>query len=126
MANVVDTVTLMATPTDGNAMVSAVTLGGAAIADGDFSDGITVPGLLAGANEIVLTVTAENAATQQHTLTVTRTPPPPSAPPTGDDLVSNTRSRRRPLRASRWVRLPVAAPVWRRSALPPAATRPAI
>ena len=90
VANAVTSVTLTATLSDSNATVSIVTLGGTAIADGDFSDGITVSGLLAGANEIVLTVTAENADTRDYTLTVTRTPPPPSAPPTGDDLVSNT------------------------------------
>ena len=76
VGNAVDTVTLMATPTDGNATVSAVTLGGAAIADGDFSDGITVPSLLVDDNTIVVTVTAQDTTTElDYTVTVTRRAP---------------------------------------------------
>ena len=65
--------TLTATPTDDGASVSAVTLGGTAIADTDFTDGITVPSLVEGANVIVVTVTAEDGSTEQtYTVTVTR------------------------------------------------------
>ena len=73
MGNAVTTVTLTATPTDDGASVSAVTLGGTAIADTDFTDGITVPSLVEGANVIVVTVTAEDGSTEQtYTVTVTR------------------------------------------------------
>ena len=73
VANTVETVTLTATPTHTGASVSAVTLGGTAIADTDFSDGITVPDLDDGDNVIVVTVTAEDGSTtQDYTLTVTR------------------------------------------------------
>ena len=64
MGNAVTTVTLTATPTDDGASVSAVTLGGTAIADTDFTDGITVPSLVEGANVIVVTVTAEDGSTE--------------------------------------------------------------
>ena len=67
----VTTVTLTAMTTDDGASVSAVTLNGTAIADRDFTDGITVPSLLAGANGIVVTVTAENGDTRTYTVTVT-------------------------------------------------------
>ena len=70
--NAVTSVTLTATPNDSDASVTAVTLGGTAIADTDFTDGIAVPSLVAGANEIVVTVTAEDGAMQTYTVTVTR------------------------------------------------------
>ena len=57
VGNAVTTVTLTATVNDDGAEVSGVTLGGTAIADSDFTDGITVPSLIAGDNEIVVTVT---------------------------------------------------------------------
>ncbi|WP_428098640.1 fibronectin type III domain-containing protein [Candidatus Rariloculus sp.] len=72
VGNAVTTVTLTAEPTHSGASVSAVTLGGIAIADTDFTDGITVPSLLEGANVIVVTVTAEDGSTESHTVTVTR------------------------------------------------------
>ena len=73
VANAVDEVTLTATLNHDNAEVSGVTLGGTAIADTDFSDGITVPSLVVGDNEIIVTVTAEDpTATQTYTVTVTR------------------------------------------------------
>ena len=72
VGNAVTTVTLTATVNDDGAAVSGVTLGGTAIADTDFTDGITVPSLIAGDNEIVVTVTAEDATTQTYTITVTR------------------------------------------------------
>ena len=73
VANAVDEVTLTATLNDDSAEVSGVTLGGTAIADTDFSDGITVPSLVVGDNEIIVTVTAEDpTATQTYTVTVTR------------------------------------------------------
>ena len=80
VGNAVTTVTLTATPTDTGASVSAVTLGGTAIADRDFTDGITVPSLAEGDNVIVVTVTAEDGTKETHTVTVTRAallPPPP-------------------------------------------------
>ena len=69
-----DDATLSAlTVNDDGAEVSGVTLGGTAIADSDLTDGITVPSLIAGDNEIVVTVTAEDdATTQTYTVTVTR------------------------------------------------------
>ena len=78
--NEVDEVTLTATVNEAGAAVSAVTLGGTAIADSDFTDGITVPSLVVGDNEIVVTVTAGVVtSTQAYTVTVTRltdtTPP---------------------------------------------------
>ena len=73
VGNAVTTVTLTATPTHTGASVSAVTLGGIAIADPFFTDGIKVPSLDVGANEIVVTVTAEDGSTTQtYTVTVTR------------------------------------------------------
>ena len=74
VTNAVDEVTLTATPTHTGASVSAVTLGGTAIIDTDFTDGITVPSLVeAPPNTIVVTVTAEDGSTTQpYTVTVTR------------------------------------------------------
>ena len=73
VANAVTTVRLTAMTTDDGASVSAVTLSGTAIADTDFTDGITVPSLLVGDNDIVVTVTAEDgSATETYTVTVTR------------------------------------------------------
>ena len=73
MGNAVTTVTLSATTNHTGAMVSAVTLGGNAIADNDFTDGITVPSLAVDANAIVVTVIAEDGtATESYTVTVTR------------------------------------------------------
>ena len=64
VGNAVTTVTLTATVNDDGAEVSGVTLGGTAIADSDFTDGITVPSL---------TVTAEDdSTTLTYTVTVTR------------------------------------------------------
>ena len=73
VGNAVTTVTLTATPTHTGAEVSAVTLGGSAIADTVFTDGITVPSLVeGGANVIVVTVTAEDGTTMQtYTVTIT-------------------------------------------------------
>ena len=68
----VDEVTLTATVNDDGAEVSGVTLGGAAITDTDFTDGITVTSLVEGDNVIVVTVTAEDTTTQTYTITVTR------------------------------------------------------
>ena len=69
----VTTVTLTATTTDSGATVTAVTLNLTAIADTDFTDGIEVPSLLAGENEIVVTVrAADRPTTQTYTVTVTR------------------------------------------------------
>ena len=68
----VDEVTLTATVNDDGAEVSGVTLGGTAITDTDFTDGITVPSLVEGDNVIVVTVTAEDTTTQPYTITVTR------------------------------------------------------
>ena len=75
----VTTVTLTAMKTDDGASVSGVTLNGNAIADSDFTNGITVPSLLVGDNDIVVTVTAENGASQTYTVTVTRTNSAPTA-----------------------------------------------
>ena len=73
VGNAVTTVTLSATTNHTGAMVSAVTLGGNAIADNDFTDGITVPSLAVDANAIVVTVIAEDGtATESYTVTVTR------------------------------------------------------
>ena len=73
VGNAVEEVTLTATPTHTGASVSAVTLGGTAIADTDFTDGITVPSLAEGDNVIVVTVTAEDGSTTEtYTVTVTR------------------------------------------------------
>ena len=73
VGNAVEEVTLTATPTHTGASVSAVTLGGTAIADTDFTDGITVPSLVEGENVIVVTVTAEDGSTTEtYMVTVTR------------------------------------------------------
>ena len=83
VGNAVTTVTLTATVNNSNASVTGVTLDGTAIADTDFSDGITVPSLAEDDNEIVVTVTAENNSIQDYTVTVSRarrrttTPTPP-------------------------------------------------
>ena len=79
VAKAVTTVTLTAMKTDDGASVSGVTLNGNAIADSDFTNGITVPSLLVGDNDIVVTVTAENGASQTYTVTVTRTNSAPTA-----------------------------------------------
>ena len=76
--NAITTVTLSATVTHTGAEVTGVTLAGTAIADTDFTNGITVPSLVDGDNEIVVTVTAEDDTnTQDYTVTVTREPPLP-------------------------------------------------
>ena len=81
VGNAVTTVTLTATPTHTGASVTAVTLGGTAITDTDFTDGITVPSLAEGDNEIVVTVTAEDgSATETYMVTVTRAATVPGAP----------------------------------------------
>ena len=72
VGNAVTTVTLSDTLNDDTAEITGVTLGGTAIADTDLTDGITVPSLLVGDNEIVVTVTAEDASTETYTVTVTR------------------------------------------------------
>ena len=73
VATTVDEVTLSATVNQAGASVRAVTLNGTAITDSDFTDGITVSGLLVGGNEIVVTVTAEDtSSTRTYTVTVTR------------------------------------------------------
>ena len=64
VGNAVTTVTLTATVNNSSASVTGVTLGGTAIADTDFSDGITVPSLAEDDNEIVVTVTPESGATK--------------------------------------------------------------
>ena len=82
VANDVDEVTLSATANGAGASVSGVTLNGTAITDDDFTDGIMVPSLLAGDNEIVLTVTAEDTSTTQtYTVTVTRAATPAGCEP---------------------------------------------
>ena len=78
--NAVTTVTLTAMTTDDGASVSAVTLDGTAIADTDFTDGITVPSLLVGDNVIAVAVTAENGAIRPYTVTVTRADDDTAAP----------------------------------------------
>ena len=80
VGNAVATVTLTAMVNHAGASVSAVTLAGAAIDDHDFADGITVSSLLVGGNEIVVTVTAENGATQTYTVTVSRATTAATAP----------------------------------------------
>ena len=85
VAHAVDEVTLSATVNHAGASVSAVTLNGTAVADSDFTDGITVPGLLAGGNEIVVTVTVgDTSATRTYTVTVTAN----TAPTALDALVT--------------------------------------
>ena len=75
--NAITTVTLTATVNDDDAEITAVTLAGTAIADTDFTDGIAVPSLVVGDNEIVVTATAEDASIQDYTVTVTRHSTPP-------------------------------------------------
>ena len=85
VATAVDEVTLSATVNHAGASVSAVTLNGTAVADSDFTDGITVSGLLAGGNDIVVTVTAEDTSTTRtYTVTVTAN----TAPTALDALVT--------------------------------------
>ena len=73
VGNGVTSVTLTATPNHTGGSVTGVTLGGTAIADTDFTNGITVPSLVEGDNVIVVTVTAEDTSTQAYTVTVTVT-----------------------------------------------------
>ena len=98
VGNAVDEVTLTATVNHSGAEVSGVTLGGTVIADADFTDGITVPWLIVGDNEIVVTVTAaDDATTQAHTVTVTRAAAnsAPTFPTTTADRDQSPRTRRR-------------------------------
>ena len=90
VGNAVTTVTLTAMTTANDASVSAVTLNGTAIADVDFTDGITVSPLLVGDNEIVVTVTAENGDTRTYTLTVTRQAAVDNTAPTASDASVTT------------------------------------
>ena len=69
----VTSVTLTGTKSYGGAEVSGVTLAGTAITDDDFTDGITVPSLVAGDNLVEVTVTAEDGTTVLiYQITVTR------------------------------------------------------
>ena len=89
VASTVSQVTLTAVTTDDGASVSAVTLDGNAIADDDFSDGITVPSLVVGNNAIVVTVTAEDGvSTRTYMVTVTRTAA--NDPATGAPTITGT------------------------------------
>ena len=73
VATTVDEVTLSATVNHAGASVRAVTLNGTAVADSDFTDGITVSGLLVGGNDIVVAVTAQDtSSTRTYAVTVTR------------------------------------------------------
>ena len=72
VANATTTVTLTVTVNDAGARVTGVTLGGTAVSDDEFIDGITIPSLVEGDNAIVVTVTAEDASTQDYTVTVSR------------------------------------------------------
>ena len=72
VANATTTVTLTVTVNDAGARVTRVTLGGTAVSDDEFIDGITIPSLVEGDNVIVVTVTAEDASTQDYTVTVSR------------------------------------------------------
>ena len=72
VGNATTTVTLTATVNHPGASVTGVTLGGTAVADDEFFDGITIPSLVEGDNVIVVTVTAEDASTQDYSVTVTR------------------------------------------------------
>ena len=85
VGNAVTTVTLTATVNQAGASVSAVTLDGTAIADSNFTDGIRVPSLRVGDNGIVVTVTAENGATETYTVTVARTAAVGNTAPTASD-----------------------------------------
>ena len=90
VGNAVTTVTLTAMTTDNDASVSAVTLNGTAIADVEFTDGITVSPLLVGDNGIDVTVTAENGDTRTYTLTVTRQAAVDNTAPTASDASVTT------------------------------------
>ena len=69
----VSSVTQTGTKSYGGAEVSGVTLDGTAITDDDFTDGITVPSLVAGDNLVEVTVTAEDGSTVLiYQITVTR------------------------------------------------------
>ena len=58
--------------------------------DTDFSNGITVPSLVVGDNEIIITVTAEDeATTQAYTVTVTRAAPTAPGAPTNLRATAN-------------------------------------
>ena len=72
VGNSIDEVTLDATTNDVNSEITDVTLNGTAVADSDFSDGITVPSLAEGNNVIVVTVTAGDSSTQLYTISVRR------------------------------------------------------
>ena len=72
----IDTVTLTATVNHSGASVTRVLLKGNDIVDTDFSDGITVPSLVEGANAISVIVTAEDGTQKTYTITVTRAVPP--------------------------------------------------
>ena len=72
VGNATTTVTLTVTVNDAGARVTGVTLGGTAVSDDEFIDGITIPSLVEGDNVIVVTVTAEDASTQDYTVTVSR------------------------------------------------------
>ena len=78
VVNAATTATLTATPNHAEAAVTAVTLAGTAIADSDLTDDITVPSLVVGDNVIVVTVTAQDATTQDYTVTLTRAPALPA------------------------------------------------
>ena len=76
VVNAATTATLTATPNHAEAEVTNVTLAGTAITDTNLTDRITVPSLVVGDNVIVVTVTAQDASTQDYTVTVTRAPAP--------------------------------------------------
>ena len=78
VVNAATTATLTATPNHAEAEVTNVTLAGTAIADTNLTDGITVPSLVVGDNVIVVTVTAQDASTQDYTVTLTRAPALPA------------------------------------------------
>ena len=71
----------LATVNDDGAEVSGVTLDGTAVADTDFTDGITVPSLVVGDNVIAVTVAAEETSIiLTYSITVTRATIAPGAP----------------------------------------------
>ena len=72
VGNATTTVTLTVTVNHTGASVTGVTLGGTAVSDDEFIDGITISSLVEGDNVIVVTVTAEDASTQDYTVTVSR------------------------------------------------------
>ena len=78
VVNAATTATLTATPNHAEAEVTNVTLAGTAITDTNLTDGITVPPLVVGDNVIVVTVTAQDASTQDYTVTITRAPALPA------------------------------------------------